>query len=304
MKNIIITGSTGLVATELISLLNSKEYFIYAVSNHKELLQERYKEKSNITCLSLDELKIYSNVDFFALIHLGFARSKNPIDIASSVQFSKELLTITKSLSLQLFINISSQSVYGQESPALWTENTPVAPDYLYAMAKYSVEQLVSLAFDNSSTNYTNIRLSSVCENARFLNIFIKNALNGLPINVIGGEQKCSFIDVRDVAIGLITLLNGYKKVENIQPIYNLGTGVQRTIKDIALDVQRIFMEDFNSNIEVNLQPSDISLDAGVDPTLFRKTFNWEPSFEYEDMIHSLIAINSETTSKNNKGGL
>ena len=57
-ENVIITGSSGLVATELISnLLNDGGYQIYAVSTNPNKLKIRYASKKNVICLGLNELK-------------------------------------------------------------------------------------------------------------------------------------------------------------------------------------------------------------------------------------------------------
>ena len=49
-----------------------------------------------------------------------------------------------------VFANISSQSVYGKMSEPLWAESTPVEPDYLYAMGKYSSEIITKLMLKES----------------------------------------------------------------------------------------------------------------------------------------------------------
>lgn len=293
MKNIIITGSSGLVATELISsLLNEGGYKIYAVTTNPDKLTKRYKAKENILCLTLKDLEnITDNTQFTAVVSCAFARSACGRDIASSLEFLRELIDVMKGTKLQAFINISSQSVYGQKEKPLWNEGTPVDPDYLYAIGKYASEVIVKSALKGSGINYTNIRLASVVENARFLNIFAKNAIAGLPIKVIGGSQICSFIDVRDVANAIATVINRIDEIK-FSDVYNLGIGKTRTILELAEDFQRIFRDKYDKEVIIEVEDSDVKMEVGMNNTLFCKTFNWQPKYNHDDMIISLIEYN------------
>ena len=289
MKNIIITGSSGLVATELIhSLLNDGGYQIYAVSTNPDKLKRRYEAMKNVICLGLNELKdTTNNITFTALVNCAFARNSNGRDIASSL----ELIDIAKGISLRSFINISSQSVYGQKEKPLWTEKTPVDPNYLYAVGKYASEVIVKSVFSDTNVDFTNIRLASVSENARFLNVFVKNAIARLPIRIIGGTQVCSFIDVRDVADALTTVIEKAHEIA-LAEVYNLGTGATRTILELAEDVQRVYRTKYGENVVIEQEDADIQLEVGMDNTLFCRTFNWQPRFDHDDMISSLIEFN------------
>lgn len=293
-KNIIITGASGLVATELTNLLLDAEesYRIYAVSTHPDKLRERYKDVDNIICLSLDELSILAGKEIAAVIHCAFARSKDPQDLAKSLLFTSDLLRIVKQIRPKVLVNISSQSVYGQATPPLWTEQTPPAPDYLYALGKFSTEEMTKLALEGTGIKFTSIRLSSVCENARFLNVFAKNALTGQPINIQGGGQMCSFVDVRDVASGLKKVIEIAPRLDSLQKVYNLGSGKTRTIKELAEDTKRLVEQEKGINVALNVIPADIHLEVGMDISLFCKTFDWAPMFDYDDMVQSLISLN------------
>jgi len=304
-KNIIITGSSGLVATELTYLLlNAEEpYRIYAISTHPEKLSERYKNVDNVVCLSLNELSLQAGKEIDAVIHCAFARSKDPQDLAKSLLFTSALLRIVKQIRPKVFVNISSQSVYGQSTPPLWTEQTPPAPDYLYALGKFATEEMSAMALEGTDIKFANIRLSSVCENARFLNVFAKNALTGQPINVQGGEQMCSFVDVRDVATGLKKVIEKAPYLESLQRIYNLGSGKTRTIKELAEDTKRLVEQEKGVDVVLNIVPADLQLKVGMDISLFCKTFDWRPTFDYDDMIKSLISLNNSDLHNVRGGG-
>lgn len=294
MKVVAITGASGFVATELIRLLAQwpEDYYVYAISTHVDSIIKNYNGYNNVECLDLEQFAGKSDIHVDIVLHCAFARTDDGKQIAASLQYTKALLGVAREMKIESFVYISSQSVYDDSFPSPRGENNPVAPKSIYALGKYAGEMLVEAALVDCPNKYTCIRLASVCTNARFLNVFVKNAMEGIPIKVMGGRQKCSFIDVRDVALALKKVIDLYNNVE-LEPIYNLGTNIQRDILSLAGDVKRIFKEQFGKEIEVEQQPSDLFLDAGMDATLFSEAFDWQPQYGYDDMIKALIEYNT-----------
>jgi len=197
---------------------------------------------------------------------------------------------MAKGMTLGAFINISSQSIYGNRRHPFYLEDAAADPDGLYGTGKYATELMVELALGDTGINYTNIRLASVCENARFMNVFVKNAMSGNPIRVTGGSQRCSFIDVRDVADALERVIESAVSF-NYAPVYNLGTGINRSVLELAEDVQRIAGE-CGFACQVERQEADIFFEIGMDSSRFCRDFSWKPWHGYDDMVKSLMALN------------
>lgn len=293
---IIITGAGGLVAMELITnLLKNKENQLYLISTHVETIEDRYSEcKSRVNCYTLDSFAEYikSKNDVFDIcIHTAFARSGRGDLIVSSLDFQRKLLSLFNADNLKTFINISSQSVYGKMTEPLWTEDTLLDPDYLYALGKYSSEVITELVLGNSGIRWANIRLCSVCENARFVRIFVQNAINGTPIHLTAPNQGCSFIDVRDVAAALETLIL-HPDLIGDRHVFNLGSNLQNTIKSIALLVKEVGEEKYNvPEVVITEDASDNNVKIGMDASLFMKTFDWTPKYSMKDMVISLFEM-------------
>ena len=303
MKNIIITGSSGLVATELtLYLLDKNEYNLFLLSTSPSKLIERYKGIECIKCFTLDEFKIYNqdkNINYHCLINAGFARSSEGDKLAVALQYTRILMEYATTISLKGFVNISSQSVYGHLTEPLWTEVTSPAPDYMYALGKYSTELLSHSIFGASNVNYTNIRLSSVCENARFMNIFCKNAINGIPITLTAPDQVTSFIDVRDVARALYRVIESVGSI-NFHSVYNLGTNECYTIREIAQIIKTVGKTNYGYDVDVVEKGADNTSKIGMDSRLFREIFSWEPTINMVDMVESLYEYNLHTPPKKN----
>ena len=306
MKNIIITGANGLVASELAHfLLENGEYDLHLISTHPSRTNEVYCNHKNIRTYTLESFIDNNKVEpkkYYALVHTAFARNSEGNSLADSLNYTQKVMCVARNMNIHAFINLSSQSVYGQISKPMWTETTPVAPNYMYALAKYSTELLTESFFADTSTNYTNIRLSSINENARFLNVFVKNAIEKKPITVMGGEQRLSFIDVRDVAEALWKVIAASDRIK-LAPVYNVGTGRQHSLIEFARMTSSVCEELLGYPAEIKSVNADTVVDAGMDISLFTKTFDWTPRFTLKDMVTSLFALNV-ITKKSLKGGV
>lgn len=298
MKRIIITGASGLVATELtVQLLTETDSCLYLLSTQPEKIKERYVQNSDrVLCFTLSSFAQYveQNRDkesFDVCIHTAFSRSANGNLIAESLNYQQKLLSILKTTDLKVFANISSQSVYGKMSEPLWTESTPVEPDYLYAMGKYSSEIITKLMLEGTDIKWTNIRLCSVCENARFIKVFVQNAIEGKPIHLTAPYQQCSFIEVRDVAEALEKFV-AYVDCIDLMEVYNLGANLVNTIGDIALRVKNIGEAKYGlSSVVITESDSDNHIRIGIDASLFMQTFNWKPQRDMNDMIIAMFEM-------------
>ena len=306
MKKIIITGASGLVATELTYLLLSKtDMKIYLLSTNLERIQERYKEhRDRIYCFTLETFATYSleskaNESFEFCIHTAFSRSSNGNLISESINYQQQLIKLIKQINVRTFVNISSQSVYGKMSSPLWSETTPLEPDYLYAMGKYTSEVVTRLMLEDTDIKWTNIRLCSICENARFIRVFVQNVIEGKPIVLSAPDQHCSFIDVRDVSEGLLSFINLAETV-CLEPVYNLGANLINSISDIAKIVKKIGEEKYNFQaIKITELESNNHIRIGMDASLFMQTFRWTPRYDMFDMVTSMY----ELLIKPNGGG-
>lgn len=295
MKKIIITGASGLVATELtLLLLSQTDAQLFLISTNLDNIQNRYRNVGDrVHCFTLASFSQYIKADssFDVCIHTAFSRSSKGELIVQSLYYQQELISILKGTALRCFVNISSQSVYGKLSEPLWTESTDVAPDSLYAMGKYSSELLTKHILEGTDIKWTNIRLCSVCDNARFVRVFVQNALEGKPIHLTAPEQYCSFIDVRDVASGLSHLIQSVETV-CLESVYNLGANLLNSIREIAQRVKFIGENRFAlPPIVITESAFDNHIRIGMNSNLFMHTFGWNPHYGIDDMIVSVFEM-------------
>ncbi len=290
--NIIITGASGLVATELtLTLLKSnKPLRLTLVSRAPQELLNRYSNsQSLIKYLTIEELINDNSESYDICIHTAFARSSSGDKIAESLDYTTRLCKWIKERKIPRFVNISSQSVYGNSYEPFVKEEAPCKPDYMYALAKYSSELIVKGLLEHSDTKIINIRLSSVCENARFLRIFVENVICHRPIELTAPNQVVSFIDVRDVALALSQLIFSS---DNIPGDYNLGSGQNYTILEVSQLIDQIGSREFQlPKVDIIINDKGNNSRVGMSIDKFCTTYHWAPQYNIGDMIRSLYEM-------------
>ena len=235
------------------------------------------------------------NVDI--LIHMGFTRAHGSNQkIANSLEFTGDLFTRSVLNYIPAIINISSQSVYGLQSIPPWNEDTPVAPESSYAQAKYASELMLSNAKRHLNTLcFSSIRLASLSGGADglvevdFLSKFVKLALAGEPIKLLGGMQLMERLDVRDAVDAIIKMLN--TEPVNWKPVYNLGTNRTYTLKKIAeKSIEISSSKNGGIRSELLIEDRDIQMKFGMESSSFYEDMNWNPTYSMDDTICSLVS--------------
>ncbi len=294
-KTILVTGAGGFLGNEILNqLLNEHSYDIIALDLKKENIKSCFRELNKLSCYSIDEWErnevTLKHIDI--LIHAAFSRSYDGEKLAGSLDFTRSLFSKAAQANVNGIINISSQSVYGPPYKPLWTEKTPVTANSLYALAKYSTE-LIANATCNApgiKTHSTNIRLASLIGpglEERLVNKFVKNALSGNPINIVGGKQIFSFMDVRDAASGIISLV--FTETSKWKNVYNLGNNSRNSLLEIAEIVQKTAAKYINKPVEIIKEDKDVQLHSGMDSSLLYQTTGWNPKYDLVGMVENLF---------------
>lgn len=287
-KKILITGANGMLGTRLVKkILSDTNYNITAVIGSDEKyatwlknIGEEYIERIEYVKTS----KLYSsNVqNIYAGVHLAFARRNRPAaDIASSIDNSSIVFKKLTELKIKRVINISSQGIYGNTSE-FRTENTTPAPITAYTMAKYATEKIFDFYFEGTGTEYTNLRLDLVAQSQNLIPALCKQAKEGV-INLKGGKQRFSFLDVDDAVSGIVAMIespSGWSR------IYNVGWNEKRyTLTEIAEVVARTASDLGYIYPDIQLDKQDIELWSGMNSSKFMEFTKWIPIITLEEMI-------------------
>lgn len=139
-------------------------------------------------------------------------------------------------------VYISSSMVYGDFEQEPMPEEGRTEPKGIYGGMKLAGEQLVRTYSQVYSLPCAIVRPSAVYgptdNNRRVLQIFVENAVQGLPIRVNSDESSLDFSFVDDVARGivLVTLCS-----EGACGIFNVTRGEARTLREAAEILQQHF---------------------------------------------------------------
>lgn len=282
-----MTGAGGKLGRALIQrIIDRTNWHIIAFSSSME---ENTQWGSRIIVRRNDDLDkaLSQEKGVDTCVHLAFSRRFNTnSDIALSLDFSANLYKAAKMCGCRV-INLSTVGVYGL-NPNMPDENTTPAPDSLYSMAKYASEVLMSAYFQGSSINVTNIRLSGIAQSQRVLPVFIENAKNKGEIQITGGEQQFSWIDIDDAVDAVIAMIAFEGKWK---PAYNVTLNQKRySILDIAEMVSSTAEERGYGKTKITVTPSeDEAICVGWNSEAFCKETGWKPMVIISDTIKKMF---------------
>lgn len=290
---ILISGAGGFLGSQVIRQLLAKDnYHIFAYTSQKDKLENRFNNNTNLTCFNYEDWKkgdiLFNEID--SLINCAFARTSDGKELASSLDFTNEFMTDAAKAGVGGIINISSQSVYSQirEFPA--RESTTVIPESLYAVTKYSTELLISNICENNNVPYSNLRLASLVGQGfdiRLTNRFIKSAINGETIKILGGKQIISYMDVRDAADGLIALVS--VEPSKWKPVYNFGVEESYKLPEIAEIVKKVAPEFISNEVKIEINEGEDFLNLSLDCSSFYEDTSWKPKYDMETIIRDIF---------------
>lgn len=294
---IMITGAGGFLGNELLNQLSKDpKYKIIALTSKEDKIYRRFSNNKSIICYNLYDINNrsipWSDIDI--IIHCAFARSQEGYFLAKSLNITQEIFSKACKNNVKGLINISSQGVYGQSNKPLWKETTKVAPDSLYALAKYSTELFAKniMHLGACETTITSIRLPGLtggCEGLKLeiVSRFVNNVINGESINIVGGRQIFSNMHVRDAAEGIIKLMG--IKPSRWRETYNLGNEWRCNIIEIAETVKRIAPEYTSNPVSIEIEEKDVHINSGMDSSLFYKDTGWKPKYDMDAIVRSLF---------------
>ena len=281
MESVLITGAAGYLGSTIVRLAANSERHIIAIDVYKE----RIPKIDNVEVLSNDEWFQKEPLPVNSVVNCAFARGNDVAALVSALDFNEELIQRFIKMDLNAIINISSQGLYKPLGAGkLSDERALIEPTGMYALAKYAQERLFTTSFKNKVTN---IRMASLSGNARFLVYFVDCAIQGKDITVTAPNQYVSLIDVSDAATGIMSvceLPNGKRK-----SIYNLGTGLQYSILELAQIVKRIGKKKGFLPIQICVEDKGIHSAAGVNPTALKKDTGWKPKTDIEEMVEKVF---------------
>ena len=278
--NILITGSSGFIGTNLVSALELKGHKVFHfVSGDGDITDFNF-------------IKKYKEIKIDYVYHLaGKTFVPDSWDDPSSFFKTNTLgtLNILKFCDQRKIPMIFvSAYIYGNKVSLPISENSDAQPNNPYALSKYMAE---NLCFFYSKFNKLKINIFrpfnvyGIGQDARFLIPEILSSVqNNRIIEVNDFFPKRDYIYIDDLVDGLV---KGMEFIDGFE-VYNLGSGYSLSVKEIIDIIQKIT----NSNLEViskeSKRTNEIN-DVISDISKAKNKLGWYPKFSFEDGIKNIL---------------
>lgn len=221
---------------------------------------------------------IYDNFTFFETDVLGTQTVANAV-----LKYSDRI---------DKFIHISTSEVYGSARAELMDEEHPLMPTSPYASAKAGADRLVYSYYVTYGLPAVIVRpfnnFGPHQHLEKVLPRFITSCILNEPLRVHGdGNASRDFVYVSDVCRAIDMLMHA--DTEKIKgEVFNIATGIHRTIFTVAKDVARLMGTDESLIKFVEDRPGQVTRHTG-DYRKIKRTLGWEPEITWQEGLEKTI---------------
>ena len=205
------------------------------------------------------------------------------------------LLKILKKKGVRRFINASSSSVYGFSDNPNVTEEHPLLPLTLYNKFKGMCEPIL---FENHSNDFVciNVRPATVCgcsPRMRFdlsVNILTHLATKKKEITVFGGKQMRPNLHIKDMCDFYEYLIEADSKLVGAETFNISDENI--SIENIALKIQSIFLEKFDTEINIKkIASEDDKRSYHLNSSKIKEKLDFTIKYKVEDAILDIYSV-------------
>jgi len=305
-SKILVTGGAGFIGSHLVDKLLEEGIEVTVIDNlstgrrenitHNQNRKEFHFIKGDIKNAALVKETVK---DMDAVFHeaamVSVPRSlKNPILTNKvNVTGTLNLLEACRNSNVKKFIHASSSAVYGEPQTLPLHEKLPPQPVSPYAASKLAAENYVKIYHEVYGLNTVCLRYFNVygprqtyTPYSSVIITFINRLLKNEPPIIHGdGEQTRDFIHIKDVVQANLLAL---KKKNATGEIFNIATGKQTTINQLAAMLQQIMNKTNLKPVHTDPRPGDIR-HSYADITKARKILQYEPKISLKQGLTKLV---------------
>ena len=306
-KTLLVTGGAGFIGSNFIRYMVRK-YNGYKIINLDKLTYagnlENLKDvediknykfiKGDICDRDLVE-DIFSNnkidavINFAAESHVDRSITDPGVFIQTDVYGVFVLLEAATKYKSKVFLQISTDEVYGSIEKGSFSEDDPLAPNSPYSASKTGAEMIVRSFF---KTYQTPILVTRTSNNfgpyqypEKIIPLFVTNLIDGKKVPLYGdGMNVRDWIYVSDNCIALDMVLHKGK----IGEVYNIGAGNEKPNVWITKKILEIL-----DKPETMIKPVADRLGHdrrySVDCSKIEKELGWKPEVDFEEALHKTV---------------
>ena len=293
----LVTGGAGFIGSHIVEQLLSIGHEVVVVDNEYSdnenfyWRDDTYNINIDITDKSLKNA--FTNVDY--VFHLAAEARigpsiENPVNTVNiNTLGTCNVLQCARDAGVKKVVYSSTSSGYGMnESPNIETQ-----PDDClnpYSVSKVAGEKICKMYTDLYGLKtvifrYFNVfgeRAPKKGQYASVIAIFLRQLAAGEKLTIVGdGEQRRDFVYVKDIANANIMAAISNADDEAYGQVYNVGSGVNYSVNDIA---------SFISNDTINISPRiGEARNSLANINKIQKTFAWRPEVNVEQWVKGQI---------------
>jgi len=306
-KTLLVTGGAGFIGSNFIHYMVRK-YNEYKIINLDKLTYagnlENLKDiedvenhrfiKGDICDRDLVEdifsgNKIDAVVNFAAESHVDRSITDPGVFIQTDVYGVFVLLEAATKYESKVFLQISTDEVYGSIEKGSFTEDDTLAPNSPYSASKTGAEMIVRSFF---KTYQTPILVTRTSNNfgpyqypEKIIPLFVTNLIDGKKVPLYGdGMNVRDWIYVSDNCIALDMVLHKGK----IGEVYNIGAGNEKPNVWITKKILEI-LEKPETMIEPVADRLGHDRRYSVDCSKIEKELGWKPEVDFEEALHRTV---------------
>lgn len=230
-------------------------------------------------------------VHFAAESHVDRSIDDPTVFLNTNILGTYTLLQAAKENSVSLFLNVSTDEVYGSLGPTgYFTEQSPLEPNSPYSASKASADLICRSFFETFSFPVITTRC---CNNygpyqfpEKLIPLFITNLIEDSPIPIYGdGLNIRDWIHAEDHSRAIDAILEKGKPGE----VYNIGSRQEMT----NLEITEIILRELEKPESYKKFVKDrLGHDRryAIDPTKLEQEIGWRPQVKFEGGIKDTVA--------------
>jgi len=307
MKIVYITGCAGFIGSYFTELALKKGWIVYGIdkltyaSNLKKL--EEFKAHKNFTFIQEDikDIKYIKNCDavinFAAESHVdnSIVNSKPFIDTnVEGVRNLLELIRLKHSNSVHkpMFLQVSTDEVYGDIDHGSFKEDDLLNPSNPYAASKAAAEMLVTSWARTYGLEYLIVRPTNNYGQRQYpeklVPLVVYNLLRGHKIKLHnGGTPVRSWIHAEDTAEAIMHILESGVKNEK----YNISAGFEQENNQTVKKIVDSYFEkniDFTQFVDYSYKRIGQDVRYSLDCSKLHK-LGWTNKKKFDDEIKNVV---------------
>tara|TARA_Y100001973_G_C5157434_1_gene311627 strand:- start:88 stop:993 length:906 start_codon:yes stop_codon:yes gene_type:complete len=295
----LVTGGAGFIGSNLVDQLLAIGHEVIVIDNEYSDAHDQFYWNDNASNYRMDirdydhTRPIYDGVDY--VFHIAAEARiqpaiENPIEAVSINSLGTcTVLQCAREAGVKKVMYSSTSAGYGM-NPFPNVETQPDDCLNPYSISKVNGEKLCKMYTDLFDLDTVIFRYFNVYGNrqplrgqyAPVIGIFLRQLASGESLTIVGdGEQRRDFVNVEDVARANIMAAISNQDPEVYGQVYNVGTGINYSVNDIAkmFNTETVY-------IPPRLGEAKVSL---ANNKKIEKTFGWKPYVDLEEWITGVL---------------